>query len=117
MDPQNPILAQMTTEEHFFMESSVIAGDTAWVLTATALVLMMTPALGFFYGGMVRKKNILSTLNLSFITYLEAWIQTRSSCRSWEAPASQCGRVSRPGAGLPRAVWTAIQSTCQSWGI
>ncbi|HEY3289063.1 MAG TPA: ammonia channel protein, partial [Anaerolineae bacterium] len=43
------------------------AGDTAWVLIATALVLMMTPALAFFYGGMVRKKNILSTLNLSFI--------------------------------------------------
>jgi len=43
------------------------AGDTTWVLISTALVLMMTPALGFFYGGMVRKKNILSTLNLSFI--------------------------------------------------
>jgi Amt family ammonium transporter len=43
------------------------AGDTAWILTATALVLMMTPALAFFYGGMVRKKNILSTLNLSVI--------------------------------------------------
>ncbi len=42
-------------------------GDTAWVLIASALVLMMTPALAFFYGGMVRKKNILSTLNLSFI--------------------------------------------------
>src|SRR5450759_4279780 len=44
------------------------AGDTAWVLVAAAFVLMMTPALAFFYGGMVRKKNILSTLNLSFIT-------------------------------------------------
>ncbi|MFM7171416.1 MAG: ammonium transporter [Caldilinea sp.] len=43
-------------------------GDTAWILIATALVTMMTPALGFFYGGMVRKKNLLSTLNLSFIT-------------------------------------------------
>ncbi|HRJ43499.1 MAG TPA: ammonium transporter [Caldilineaceae bacterium] len=43
-------------------------GDTAWIMVATALVLVMTPALGFFYGGMVRRKNILSTLNLSFIT-------------------------------------------------
>src|SRR5829696_1020887 len=43
-------------------------GDTAWILMSTALVLMMTPALAFFYGGMVRKKNVLSTLNLSFIT-------------------------------------------------
>jgi len=49
------------------MESTINTGDTAWVIVATALVLMMTPALGFFYGGMVRKKNILSTLNLSFI--------------------------------------------------
>ena len=43
------------------------SGDTAWVLFASTLVLMMTPALAFFYGGMVRRKNILSTLNLSFI--------------------------------------------------
>ena len=42
-------------------------GDTAWVLVSAALVLMMTPSLAFFYGGMVRKKNIVSTLNLSFI--------------------------------------------------
>lgn len=48
---------------------AINAGDTAWILVATALVLMMmTPALAFFYGGMVRKKNILSTLNLSFVT-------------------------------------------------
>ncbi len=43
------------------------AGDTAWVLISTALVIMMTPALAFFYGGMVRKKNILSTLMLSLV--------------------------------------------------
>jgi len=43
------------------------AGDTTWILVSAALVLMMTPALAFFYGGMVRKKNVLSTLNLSFI--------------------------------------------------
>ncbi|MFN2130956.1 MAG: ammonium transporter [Anaerolineae bacterium] len=43
------------------------AGDTAWVLISSALVLVMTPALAFFYGGMVRRKNVLSTLNLSFI--------------------------------------------------
>jgi Amt family ammonium transporter len=46
----------------------VNSGDTAWVLVATALVMMMTPALAFFYGGMVRRKNLLSTLNMSFIT-------------------------------------------------
>lgn len=43
------------------------AADTAWVLTATALVLLMTPGLSFFYGGMVRLKNVVSTLLQSFI--------------------------------------------------
>jgi len=38
------------------------AGDTAWVLTASALVLLMTPGLSFFYGGMVRAKNMISTM-------------------------------------------------------
>jgi Amt family ammonium transporter len=47
--------------------NAINAGDTAWVLIVTALVMMMTPALAFFYGGMVRKKNVLSTLNLSFV--------------------------------------------------
>jgi len=37
------------------------AGDTAWMLTATALVLLMTPALGLFYAGLVRAKNTLNT--------------------------------------------------------
>ena len=47
---------------------SFSAGNIAWVLTSAALVLMMTPALGFFYGGMVRKKNVLNTISLSFVT-------------------------------------------------
>src|SRR6201996_8040375 len=42
-------------------------GDTAWMITSSALVLMMTiPGLGLFYGGMVRKKNVLATLAQSF---------------------------------------------------
>ncbi|MEO6906490.1 MAG: ammonium transporter [Abditibacteriaceae bacterium] len=41
-------------------------GDTAWILISAALVLLMTPALAFFYGGMVRRKNVLNTLLLSF---------------------------------------------------
>jgi len=42
------------------------SADTAWMLVATALVLLMTPALGFFYGGLVRAKNALNTLMMSF---------------------------------------------------
>ncbi|MGE0173264.1 MAG: ammonium transporter [Oligoflexales bacterium] len=41
---------------------TIDTGDTAWVLMSAALVLLMTPALAFFYGGMVRSKNVLSTL-------------------------------------------------------
>jgi Amt family ammonium transporter len=44
----------------------VNAGDTAWILISAALVMLMTPGLAFFYGGMVRKKNVLSTLMMSF---------------------------------------------------
>src|SRR5919198_5112468 len=44
----------------------VDAGDTAWVLMSAALVMLMTPALGFFYGGLVRRKNVLSTIMHSF---------------------------------------------------
>ncbi|MBV8583842.1 MAG: ammonium transporter, partial [Candidatus Eremiobacteraeota bacterium] len=46
---------------------AVNAGDTAWVLASAALVMLMTPALGFFYGGLVRRKNVLSTLMHSFV--------------------------------------------------
>ena len=41
--------------------------DIAWMLVSTALVLLMTPALGFFYGGMVRSKNALNTMMMSFV--------------------------------------------------
>jgi Amt family ammonium transporter len=41
-------------------------GDTAWLLVSSALVMLMTPGLALFYGGMVRRKNILSTLMMSF---------------------------------------------------
>lgn len=40
-------------------------GDTAWVITATVLVLLMTPALGFFYGGLVRTRNVVNTIMMS----------------------------------------------------
>jgi Amt family ammonium transporter len=46
---------------------NISAADTAWMLTATGLVLLMTPGLAFFYGGMVSKKNVLSTMLQSFV--------------------------------------------------
>jgi Amt family ammonium transporter len=44
------------------MQPKIDAGDTAWLLVSSALVLLMTPALALFYGGMVKKKNVLSTI-------------------------------------------------------
>ncbi|HEY9505899.1 MAG TPA: ammonia channel protein, partial [Gemmatimonadales bacterium] len=46
---------------------AVVPADTAWMLVATALVLLMTPALAFFYGGLVRSKNSLNTMMMSFV--------------------------------------------------
>lgn len=45
-------------------------GDTAWMIVAAALVLIMTPGLGFFYGGMVSKKNVISTMLQSFMAMI-----------------------------------------------
>jgi len=48
------------------MPNNISAGDTAWLLASAALVMLMTPALGFFYGGLVRRKNVLATIMHSF---------------------------------------------------
>jgi Amt family ammonium transporter len=50
-------------------------GDTAWVLVSSSLVMLMTPAIGLFYGGMVQQKNLLSTIMLSFITLVVVTLQ------------------------------------------
>ncbi|HEY5510782.1 MAG TPA: ammonium transporter [Prolixibacteraceae bacterium] len=51
----------------FEVDPKVVPGDVAWMLTATALVLFMTPGLAFFYGGMIQPKNIISTMLQSFV--------------------------------------------------
>lgn len=50
-------------------------GDIAWVLIASSLIMLMTPAVGLFYGGMVRRKNVLSTIMLSFTVLVLITIQ------------------------------------------
>ncbi|CAF3853468.1 unnamed protein product, partial [Rotaria sp. Silwood1] len=49
------------------IKSNHDTGDNAWMMISTALVLLMTPALAFFYGGLVDRKNVLNQLFLSFI--------------------------------------------------
>src|SRR5208337_1331481 len=59
--------AAAPTEPFIISADKINSGDTAWMLTSTALVLMMCiPGLALFYGGMVRKKNVLATLMQSF---------------------------------------------------
>ena len=48
------------------MDTTISPADTAWILVCAALVLLMTPALAFFYGGLVRRKNALNTMMMSF---------------------------------------------------
>ncbi|HOD10896.1 MAG TPA: ammonia channel protein, partial [Flavobacterium sp.] len=58
---------QPATGDAFNTEESINFADVAWLLTASCLVLLMTPGLSFFYGGMVGKKNVISTMLKSFI--------------------------------------------------
>ncbi len=51
------------------------SGSTAWMLTSSALVLLMVPGLALFYGGMVRKKNVLTTMMMSFVAMAVIGVQ------------------------------------------
>ena len=67
------------------MAEGLDSGDTAWMLTATALVLFMTlPGLALFYGGLVRTKNVLSVLMQCFA------IACMTAARGWAALARRC---------------------------
>ena len=96
------------------------AGDTAWVLVAAALVLFMTPGLAFFYGGMVRSKNVLGMLMQNFfalgiVSVLWAIVGVFAGVRRyrrvdrqlrfrWVAPRGEhvCARVFGPDHSAPR---------------
>jgi Amt family ammonium transporter len=54
---------------------AINSGDTAWVLAATAMVMLMTPGVGLFYGGLVRSKTVVSMIGLSFLAFALASIQ------------------------------------------
>jgi Amt family ammonium transporter len=96
--------------------------DTAWMLISTALVLLMTPALAFFYGGLVRSKNALNTMMMSFISLgflgvlwaLVGYSLAFSAGNSWVGDLSNAFLV---GVGLeakgtiPHALFMAYQGT------
>jgi ammonium transporter, Amt family len=65
MKKENPVL----DEEGNLIPAPIDTGDHAWMMTASALVLVMTPTgLAIFYGGLARQKNAVNTLHMVFIT-------------------------------------------------
>ena len=60
-------LSDKVSPQLFGLSSDHLWANIAWMITATIFVLMMTPGLSFFYGGMVRPKNVISTMLQSFI--------------------------------------------------
>ncbi|TCK69193.1 ammonium transporter [Winogradskyella wandonensis] len=61
------IFCAFTATSYQELSSTIDKGDTAWMLVASAFVLLMTPGLSFFYGGMINKKNVISTMLQSFV--------------------------------------------------
>ena len=59
-------MSHLILATHYEMPKSIDSGNTAWILAASSLVLLMTPALAFFYGGMVRVKHVLAMLMQNF---------------------------------------------------
>jgi Amt family ammonium transporter len=96
--------------------------DTAWMLTATALVLLMTPALAFFYGGLVRTKNALNTMMMSFVAMgfvgllwaLIGYSLAFSTGSAWLGGASNAllrGVGLEPKGTIPHVLFMAYQGT------
>jgi Amt family ammonium transporter len=96
--------------------------DTAWMLTATALVLLMTPALAFFYGGLVRSKNSLNTMMMSFVALgvvglvwaLLAYSLAFSSGSAWLGGFQNAlldGVGTEPKGTIPHVLFMAYQGT------
>ena len=99
-------------------------GDTAWMLAATALVLMMTPALGLFYAGLVRSKNTLNTFMMCVAAIAVAtvmWAVDRllARLRRRRRPDRRPGHAflhdvtfaPRDGTTIPHLLFMAFQAT------
>ncbi|WP_214326247.1 ammonium transporter [Nonomuraea sediminis] len=107
------------------------SGTTAWMLAATALVLLMTPGLAFFYGGMTRAKSVLNMMMMSFvaiITVTIAWVLYGHSLAFSDNPSSFLNNIvgglkdvglqslvdtatKDDGTGMPSLVFSAFQLT------
>jgi Amt family ammonium transporter len=104
------------------MNVPISGADTAWMLVSTALVLLMTPALGFFYGGLVRGKNALNTMMMSvsalgFVGLAWALVGYSLAFSSGNAFVGGLARAALAGVGLeaqgsiPHLLFMAYQGT------
>ena len=104
--------------------AGINAGDTAWMLAATALVLLMTPALGLFYAGLVREKNTLNTFMMSVAALgvaTVAWALVGYSLAFdgdgglvgglGNVALQDIGFAPRPGTHIPALLFFAFQAT------
>jgi Amt family ammonium transporter len=104
--------------------SGVDTGDTAWMLVATALVLLMTPALGLFYAGLVRSKNVLNTFMMSIAAIAVATVTwaTVGYSLAFDGTGDLVGGLGnafmsgvdfapRDGTTIPELVFFAFQAT------
>ena len=106
------------------MSGGIDTGDTAWMLIATALVLLMTPALGLFYAGLVRSKNTLNTFMMSVAAIAVATVTwaTVGYSLAFDGDGSLIGGLGnafmqgvdfapREGTAIPELVFFAFQAT------
>jgi Amt family ammonium transporter len=101
--------------------AGVNASDTAWMLVATALVLLMTPALGLFYAGLVRSKNTLNTFMMSIAALAVMWASVGYSLAFDKGDGfigglgyaflHGVGFAPRAGMAIPHLVFFAFQAT------
>jgi hypothetical protein len=87
-------------------QASINAADTAWMMTSTALVLLMTlPGIALFYAGMVRRKNVLATM--AAVVAIAAAVSSPGSRSATRWPSRRAG----PGSAAPGASGSRASST------
>ncbi len=105
-----------------FAEDSLNSGDTAWMLVATAFVMLMTPAgLALFYGGLTRSKNVLNTMGMSLAAYAVGtlvWVLVGYSIAFGDGDLIGTGKILLSGIGsdtlsgsIPELLFVAFQGT------
>lgn len=116
------LLGTMLLPSFVFAEDALSGSDTAWMLVATALVMLMTPAgLALFYGGLTRSKNVLNTIGMSLGAYAVAslvWVVVGYSIAFGDGDIMGSGKVMLSGitsetlkGSIPELLFVAFQGT------